>query len=96
MGEISQPVKSTYGWHVIEVTKINPATTQTFAKAKTQIQQTLLSQAQQAAWQKWLDQATKDAHVKYAAGYDPVQARGRGQRQPHAGACVSPSPSASK
>ena len=95
VNEISPPVKTVYGWHIIEVTQINPAMTQTFAKAKSNIQQTLSSQAQQAAWQKWLDQATKDAHVKYAAGYDPVKLAAAASASPTP-ASPAPSPTQSK
>jgi parvulin-like peptidyl-prolyl isomerase len=94
VGVISQPVHSTYGWHIIEVTKINPATTQTFAKAAKGIRQTLFTQAQQAAWQTWLTQATKAAHVKYAAGYDPVKLAAAASASPTPAS--APSPSASK
>ena len=93
VGEVSQPVKTEYGWHIIEVTKINPAMTLTFAKEKANIQQTLASQAQQAAWQKWLDQATKDAHVKYASGYDPAKLAAAASASPTP-ASPAPSPSA--
>jgi len=94
VGVVSQPVKSVYGWHLIEVTKINQPNTTTFAKAAAGIRQTLLSQAQSAAWQTWLTQATKAAHVKYAAGYDPVKLEAASSASPTPAS--SPSPSASK
>ena len=82
-GVISQPVKASDGWHIIQMTAIRPAKSVTFARAKGKIRQTLLKQAQKQAWQDWIAQATKDAHVKYAAGYDPQELS------------ASPSPSAS-
>jgi len=69
--EISVPVKSQYGWHVIQVTKVTPASSQTFDEAKESIRQMLLYQKQSTAWTDWLEQAKKDAEVVYAAGFDP-------------------------
>lgn len=95
VGEISQPVKSSYGWHVIEVTKINQATTTTLTKAAPNIRQTLLSQAQSAAWSAWLKQATAAAHVKYAAGYDPAKLNVEASASPTPAPASSPSPAPS-
>jgi len=69
--EISVPVKSQFGWHVIEVTKVTPAKTQTFDEAKERIKQMLLFQEQATVWDKWLKDALKAADVVYAAGFDP-------------------------
>jgi len=71
VNEISVPVKTQFGWHVIEVTKVTPANTQTFDEAKERIKQMLLFQEQATAWTKWLETAMKDADVVYAAGFDP-------------------------
>jgi len=69
--EISVPVKSQFGWHVIQVTKVTPGKTQTFDEAKERISQMLLFQVQATAWTKWLEDATAEADVVYAAGFDP-------------------------
>lgn len=69
--QISVPVKSQFGWHVIEVTAVTPAKTQTFDEAKERIKQMLLFQEQATAWEKWLKQTMKDMEVVYAAGFDP-------------------------
>ena len=71
VGEISQPVKTQFGYHVIEVTKKTPASVQTLAQAKPTIEQQLKYQEQATAWEKWIKQAMTDAGIAYAAGFDP-------------------------
>ena len=70
--EISQPVKTQFGYHVIEVTKKTPGNKQTFEQAKPTIEQQLKSQKQVTAWEDWLKSAMKIAGVVYAAGFNPA------------------------
>ena len=72
---VSKPVKTQFGWHILEVTKITPAKKSTLKKVHDQIEQTLLGQNQQKAWQRWLNKSKKDASPVYAAGYDPAVLR---------------------
>jgi foldase protein PrsA len=58
-GQLSGPVKTQFGFYVFEVTKITPASQQTLAQAKETIRQTLQSQNQQNAIQKFSDEYTK-------------------------------------
>ena len=71
-GEISQPVKTQFGYHVIETTKRTEGSTQTFEEAKATIEQQLKFQKQSTAWEDWLKKAMADAGVLYAAGFDPA------------------------
>lgn len=71
--KISQPVKSPYGWHVIEVLGITKAKVQTFAQVEATIKSTISSANAQKLWQKWLTNAQKKANIQYASGYDPAQ-----------------------
>ena len=71
IGEISEPVKSQFGYHVIEVTKKTPASEQTFEEARATIEQQLMFQKQATAWEDWLKEAIGAAGVLYAAGFDP-------------------------
>lgn len=73
VGEISQPVKTQFGYHVIEVTKKTPASKQTLEQAKATIEQQLKYQKQATAWEDWLKTAMKDAGIVYAAGFNPDQ-----------------------
>lgn len=88
LNTVSQPVKSQYGWHVLEVTTITPAKKSTYASAQANIKSTLTSQMQQKAWQAWLTAATKAADIKYAVGYNPAALTPAPK--------VSPSPSSTK
>ena len=70
-GTVSAPVKSQFGYHIIEVTKKTPGSSKTFAEAKPMIEQALKSQLQATAWETWLAAAEKKVDIKYAAGFDP-------------------------
>jgi foldase protein PrsA len=71
--EISQPVKSVYGYHIIQALgAVKPAHTQTFAEVKSQIQANLASQQKQTAWQAWFAKLAKDFNVSYQTGYEPA------------------------
>ena len=72
---ISQPVKSVYGYHIIQpLGGVKPAHTQTFDEVKTQIEANLASQQKQTAWQAWLAKMAKDfkGKVSYQSGYAPA------------------------
>jgi foldase protein PrsA len=72
VGEISQPVKTQFGYHVIETTKKTEGSSQTFEEAKATIEQQLKYQKQATAWEAWLKKVMADAGVVYAAGFDPA------------------------
>jgi parvulin-like peptidyl-prolyl isomerase len=72
--EISAPVHTVDGWHVIQaLSAIRPAHTQTFAEAESQIELNLASQKKDLAWSNWLAKVKKDyaGKVAYQTSYAP-------------------------
>jgi parvulin-like peptidyl-prolyl isomerase len=76
-GKVSKPVKSSYGWHVIEATGDTvPASQRPLDKAlKTQIRTTLLTTQKQSIANKWFTTFQKkiEKTVRYAAGFVPAK-----------------------
>ena len=72
--ELSQPIKTQYGWHIIEaLTNIKKATTTPLSEVRTAIKQQLLQQKKQEEMKKWVDDTSSDFAKKttYQVGYAP-------------------------
>jgi foldase protein PrsA len=72
--EIAQPVKTTYGWHVIEaLTPIKKESVTKLSEVQTAIRQQLLQQKKQDEMRKWVDDTSKSFKSKttYQVGYEP-------------------------
>ena len=75
-GEISKPVKTQYGYHVIEaLSDVRKAQTTRLDKVRATIRATLLQQKRNAEMQAWVEDLKKDYEdkVTYAAGYEPPE-----------------------
>jgi foldase protein PrsA len=73
--QISAPVHSQYGWHIIQaLSAVRPAKQTPFKSVKTQIQQNLLQTKKTDAMTKWVDTLKKEyaSKVSYQAGYQPA------------------------
>ena len=68
--EISQPIKTEYGYHIIQVTEIIPAKQLTLDEVKADISSTLVSDAQAKAWQDWMTAAKTELKVTYKEGME--------------------------
>ncbi|HPF44516.1 MAG TPA: peptidylprolyl isomerase [Syntrophomonadaceae bacterium] len=64
VGEISQPVKTEYGYHIIKVTEKIPAREGTLAENKEGIRDTLFNQKMQTEYSAWLDEQYKKHKVE--------------------------------
>jgi parvulin-like peptidyl-prolyl isomerase len=75
--KVSKPVKSSYGWHVIEATADTvPASQRPLDKAlKTQIRGSLLTTKKQSVANKWFKTFQKkiEKTVRYATGFAPAK-----------------------
>jgi parvulin-like peptidyl-prolyl isomerase len=74
-GELSKPIKTQYGWHVIEVlSAVKPGTATPLDQVKDTIKTTLLQQKQNTAMKTWIaGLAGKYAdRIAYAPGYAPA------------------------
>jgi hypothetical protein len=60
-------------WKAHKAQYLKKTKTNTLAKAKATIKQTLLTASQQQLWNAWLSAREKALGVAYAAGYDPAQ-----------------------
>jgi foldase protein PrsA len=72
--EIGKPVKTTYGWHVIQaLTPIKKQTVTKLPEVRTAIRQQLLQQKKQDEMRKWVDRTQTDFKSKtaYQVGYEP-------------------------
>jgi foldase protein PrsA len=65
LDDISQPVKTVYGYELIQATGITVGGEQTLDKVRDQIVAQLLAKAQDEAWNKWLAERLAEAAVIY-------------------------------
>lgn len=75
-GELSKPVKTQYGYHVIEaVSDVRKATTTPLDKVRAGIRAQLLQQKRNEDMQQWVEDLRKkyEGKVSYAAGYEPPE-----------------------
>lgn len=56
VGEISEPVKSMYGYHIIKLDEVNEARQLTFDDAKDKIRETLEKKQRDAFYEKWMSE----------------------------------------
>jgi len=73
--ELSKPIKTQYGWHIIQPLSAVRAANQTpFSQVKASIRQQLLQEKRNKAMTDWVDKTKKDfcdGRIAYQEGYKP-------------------------
>jgi peptidyl-prolyl cis-trans isomerase C len=70
--ELSQPIKTQYGWHIIEpLSKVKKATTTPLPQVKEAIKQQLLSEKKTKEMREWIEGLKDEFDVAYQVGYEP-------------------------
>jgi parvulin-like peptidyl-prolyl isomerase len=80
-GDVSPPVKTEFGYHIIEaLTEVKPAKTTPLKDVQESIRQQLLQTKKNEAMTKWVDDLKKDYEdkVSYAVGFTPPPATSTG------------------
>jgi parvulin-like peptidyl-prolyl isomerase len=73
-GELSEPVKTQFGWHIIEaVGDIQEKSTQPLSEVEQQIRDTLLEEKKNTRINEWIEElrARFEDETAYAAGFEP-------------------------
>jgi parvulin-like peptidyl-prolyl isomerase len=70
--ELSQPIKTQYGWHIIQaMSEAKKATTTPLPQVKEAIKQQLLSEKKTKEMREWIEGLKDEFDVAYQVGYEP-------------------------
>jgi parvulin-like peptidyl-prolyl isomerase len=70
--ELSDPIKTQYGWHIIEpLSEVKKASTTPLPQVKEAIKQQLLSEKKTKEMREWIDGLKDEFDVAYQVGYEP-------------------------
>jgi parvulin-like peptidyl-prolyl isomerase len=72
-GELSKPVRTEYGYHLIQVTDITPEARLPYDQVKEKIRSGLVAARQTATWDAWLQKMEDQLGVSYRSGFAPTK-----------------------
>jgi len=70
--EVPEPVKTQYGYFLVQVTDITEERVQTLDEVRDSVEQNVLQAEQKKIWDAWLEKAKQELGVKYKAGFEPT------------------------
>jgi foldase protein PrsA len=70
--ELSRPVRTEYGYHLIQVTDITPEKQIPYDQVKEKIRSALLASRETATWDAWLEDVKEAMGVTYRSGFAPT------------------------
>ena len=76
-GELSQPVRTEYGYHLIQVVDIIPEAQIPYEEVKEKIRSALLAQRQADTWEAWLEEMKQELGVVYRSDLQPASKAAR-------------------
>lgn len=82
-GQVSEPIKTNFGYHLIKRGERRPARTETLAEVTPQIREQLVGQERGTAFQKYVDGLKKDAKIVVKPEYEPKEATGSAAADDH-------------
>src|SRR5215210_441682 len=69
--EIVGPVKTEFGYHILQVTDVKPEQTRSLQEVESHIRAQPATEKQSEAFNKWIEEQKKERDVKYLKGYEP-------------------------
>ena len=72
LDEISEPIKTMNGYHLVQVTAINEPVQKALEEVRDEIVDFLLGEAKLAAWISWIEEAKQEIGVTYREDLQPT------------------------
>lgn len=70
-GDLLGPVKTEFGYHIIQLREIREESTPSFDEVEGEIRDQLTQQARSSRFQEWLQNEVESRDVRYKEGFDP-------------------------